>query len=117
MHVCCCADPYCRVNGCRIANDLSKQVDKSQTVPFPDYPPYPKPQPAEPDTEPQTPAVPLVAPPIPKGCICPPTSEQTCQNPQCGRKPPLYITNGNTFSFVKPFSQTVLLNEQKTEKP
>jgi len=22
----------------------------------------------------------------PMGCICPPTSEQTCQNPQCPRK-------------------------------
>jgi hypothetical protein len=23
----------------------------------------------------------------PQGCICPPTSEQTCQNPACPRKP------------------------------
>jgi hypothetical protein len=23
----------------------------------------------------------------PMGCICPPTSEQTCMNPQCPRKP------------------------------
>lgn len=23
-----------------------------------------------------------------QGCICPPTSEQTCQNPTCPRKPP-----------------------------
>lgn len=22
-----------------------------------------------------------------RGCICPPTSEQTCQNPDCGRRP------------------------------
>jgi hypothetical protein len=22
----------------------------------------------------------------PKGCICPPTSEKTCQRPDCGRK-------------------------------
>jgi hypothetical protein len=29
-----------------------------------------------------------VAPaPIQRGCICPPTSEQTCQNPLCPRKP------------------------------
>lgn len=28
------------------------------------------------------------AAPVQKGCICPPTSEQTCQNPNCGRKPP-----------------------------
>jgi len=26
--------------------------------------------------------------PQPQGCICPPTSEQTCQNPRCPRKPP-----------------------------
>lgn len=26
-----------------------------------------------------------MAPP-PKGCICPPTSEQTCERPDCGRK-------------------------------
>jgi len=25
--------------------------------------------------------------PAPQGCICPPTSEQTCQNPTCPRKP------------------------------
>ena len=24
--------------------------------------------------------------PLPHGCICPPTSEQTCQNPVCPRK-------------------------------
>lgn len=24
--------------------------------------------------------------PPPMGCICPPTSEQTCQNPMCARK-------------------------------
>lgn len=29
----------------------------------------------------------FVALPIPMGCICPPTSEQTCQRPDCGRKP------------------------------
>ena len=26
--------------------------------------------------------------PTPKGCICPPTAEQTCQRDDCGRKPP-----------------------------
>ena len=26
--------------------------------------------------------------PTPMGCICPPTSEQTCQNPSCPRKAP-----------------------------
>ena len=24
--------------------------------------------------------------PLPTGCICPPTSERTCQNPKCPRK-------------------------------
>jgi hypothetical protein len=23
---------------------------------------------------------------VPQGCVCPPTSEQTCQNPTCPRK-------------------------------
>ncbi len=27
--------------------------------------------------------------PTPQGCICPPTSEQTCQNPLCPRKDPM----------------------------
>ncbi len=27
-------------------------------------------------------------PPAPVGCICPPTSEQTCQNPVCPRQCP-----------------------------
>lgn len=27
--------------------------------------------------------------PKPMGCICPPTSEQTCQNPLCPRKAPV----------------------------
>ncbi len=26
--------------------------------------------------------------PPPKGCVCPPTSEQTCQRKDCGRKDP-----------------------------
>lgn len=26
------------------------------------------------------------ATPVPIGCICPPTSEQTCQRPDCGRR-------------------------------
>lgn len=25
---------------------------------------------------------------IPQGCVCPPTSEQTCENPMCPRKDP-----------------------------
>lgn len=27
-----------------------------------------------------------------RGCVCPPTSEQTCQNPNCPRKPPAPLT-------------------------
>ena len=27
-----------------------------------------------------------IIPAIPQGCVCPPTSEQTCQNPLCPRK-------------------------------
>ena len=39
-----------------------------------------------------TPGVPnlsggILIPHIPAGCICPPTSEQTCQSPICPRKP------------------------------
>jgi len=31
------------------------------------------------------------APPVMRGCICPPTSEQTCASPLCPRKrPPSY---------------------------
>jgi hypothetical protein len=33
---------------------------------------------------PQTPG-PYI-PPAPMGCICPPTSEKTCENPMCPRK-------------------------------
>lgn len=33
--------------------------------------------------------------PRPMGCICPPTSEQTCQNPLCPRKP-LPLAGGTT---------------------
>ena len=29
----------------------------------------------------------MVVTPQHQGCICPPTSEQTCQNPICPRKP------------------------------
>lgn len=28
-------------------------------------------------------------PPTPVGCICPPTSEQTCENPYCPRQNPM----------------------------
>lgn len=29
--------------------------------------------------------------PPPRGCICPPTAEQTCQSPTCPRKNPLGV--------------------------
>ena len=31
--------------------------------------------------------IPMVIQPVTQGCICPPTSEQTCQNERCPRKP------------------------------
>jgi hypothetical protein len=34
----------------------------------------------------------------PKGCVCPPTSEKTCQRWDCGRKTPTSTTTGGTFS-------------------
>ena len=44
---------------------------------YPNYPYYPYQQ--QPSNNPN-----LI------GCICPPTSEQTCQNPNCGRKAKSY---------------------------
>jgi hypothetical protein len=32
------------------------------------------------------PGEPMWSVPVSQGCICPPTSEQTCQNPQCPRQ-------------------------------
>lgn len=34
------------------------------------------------------PVVTPLMPPQPMGCICPPTSEQTCGNPMCPRRAP-----------------------------
>ena len=31
--------------------------------------------------------IPMVIQPVTQGCICPPTSEQTCLNDRCPRKP------------------------------
>ena len=36
-----------------------------------------------------------VGPTPPVGCICPPTSEKTCQNPACPRKPQTYFVTAN----------------------
>lgn len=32
----------------------------------------------------------------PMGCICPPTSEKTCENPMCPRKPIKASASGHT---------------------
>jgi hypothetical protein len=55
---CCCSDPECRRYGCKAA--------RQQWV----CPPLGRNYPS-----------------VPVGCICPPTSEQTCQAPGCPRKP------------------------------
>jgi hypothetical protein len=40
---------------------------------------------------------PISLPPAPPmGCICPPTSEQTCQNPVCPRKGPPTTASGTS---------------------
>lgn len=65
MITCCCADPYCKVHGCRLANAARYNEDNTPGAPK-EY------------SKPQT-----------QGCICPPTSEQTCQNQYCPRKPVL----------------------------
>ena len=33
--------------------------------------------------------------PVPKGCICPPASEKTCQRIDCGRKSPPTVSAGS----------------------
>ena len=43
--------------------------------------------------------------PIQKGCICPPQSEQTCQNPQCGRKPDVSASDLAKFRVVQIFKK------------
>lgn len=55
-----CTNPYCRLNGCQ------------QTAVCPFYPNVPK-------------VVPSAAV-APIGCICPPTSEQTCKGLNCPRR-------------------------------
>ena len=40
----------------------------------------------------------------PVGCICPPTSEKTCQNPECPRKPRTYVAT--SYVPTKPVTIT-----------
>ncbi len=54
---CMCSDPECRINGCRTLRLMTRQT-------------YEHPQGGI----------------MPKGCVCPPGSEQTCQRSDCGRK-------------------------------
>lgn len=61
--LCSCASPDCAVNGCWIARQYKRPILNPQ----PGY-------------------VTVSMPPSPMGCICPPTSEQTCMNPSCPRK-------------------------------
>lgn len=57
MDFCCCSSPACRLYGCQ-------NYRHPTWIPNPVF------------------ALPTSAP----GCICPPTSEQTCQNPVCPRE-------------------------------
>ena len=55
---CCCSDPDCRLHGC-------KAMRQNYTMPSLWSIPH-----------------------APVGCVCPPTSEQTCQRPNCPRRDP-----------------------------
>lgn len=49
----------------------------------------PCPCPNNPLYRPRQPAWPgmyVIPQPLPQGCVCPPTSEKTCENPTCPRK-------------------------------
>ena len=63
---CCCSSPDCLRWGCQ----ANRPQPPSQTVyhQFPDF------------------QFMGLGAPSPKGCICPPGSEQTCQLTECGRK-------------------------------
>ena len=41
-------------------------------------------------------------PTAPQGCICPPTSEQTCMNPMCPRKPQGVQITTSATPEIKP---------------
>ena len=57
---CCCSDPDCHLNGCKLNRRASATVQS-----------------------------PWVIPPELVGCICPPTSEKTCQREDCPRAAPV----------------------------
>ncbi len=60
---CSCSAEDCRINGCRQVRNLQRRTyERLITNPLPN------------------------APATPRGCICPPTSEQTCQSEVCPRK-------------------------------
>ncbi len=60
MFVCCCASEECRVKGCYRIRQYTRPRDWQGEWPGPSS--------------------------RQQGCICPPTSEQTCENPMCPRK-------------------------------
>ena len=73
-HICCCADPICDTQGCKLLK---------KSAPTPLYPPnipgqLPYPYIQE------------------KGCICPPGAESTCLRWDCGRKSQRYGYTYNT---------------------
>lgn len=63
MNACCCSNPYCRKHGCMVQKDQAVNFENGYPTGFGVT--YPIPQ---------------------QGCICPPTSEQTCMNEYCPRK-------------------------------
>lgn len=65
MHVCLCADPWCRENGCRILRDQQR---------FPH------------DQEPFKPTSPAPIITHVHGCICPVGAEKTCKGAFCPRR-------------------------------
>ena len=69
--------------------DYGTQPLPSSPLWQPTYTPRPVTVPSIPVT---VPSIPVTVPsipvtPAPRGCVCPPTSEQTCQSPVCPRKP------------------------------
>jgi hypothetical protein len=60
------------------------------TQPLPSSPPWEPTYTPPPVTVPSIPVT-----PAPRGCVCPPTSEQTCQSPVCPRKPARQMKTGD----------------------
>ena len=57
---CCCSDPDCRLNGCKMMRPSPVMSPPFGTIGIIHH--------------------------TPVGCVCPPTSEQTCQNSDCPRQ-------------------------------